>query len=603
MDDTTVDFHTIFESLPDPIAVCDDEGRLVAMNREARALLGVDPDEDVRLNLRSRETVRQMRMTPTGAPSGDFYLADVPVEGAVRPRVSASLHPIGESGFRVHFSVGPDGRSVSPNVRIMESLVNVGRHLELLKSPDKTIALFAASLADVFGRYSFRIVLGEDVRHDQAAWGGGARSDVSTTTAGPNVPADELIFEGAGRGWRMQITGPGGPMGYLQVERQEDQKFRVAERQAFETFVQQIGLAASRFGVENNISAVGPIIDQLDAIVVVCDARRRILVCNRTFEAMVGSSPVGLDILEFVDEQARPRLRTSAAAVMAGGESEPIDLHLRTHEEGQVSLRVHIAPAHGGSGGSHTGFVVTGQHSELSLVELEERMTRAEQLMNLGQLATGVAHELKNPLTSILNYAEYLLRKYEDSFFEERDSQRLQRIIDGVQRMDDFVQDLMVLARPSDGERRQVSLHTLVRESGFMCEVALRQARSRLKLRFMEDDPIIVAQGNQLKQVFVNLFANAAESMGEEGGEIAVQTHRDEEWVVVAVADDGAGMDEETVERVFEPFYTTRDGRGGSGLGLALVRTIVRRHGGEIEVDSELGVGTTFTIRLPLVEG
>lgn len=602
MDDTPVDFEALFEALPDPIAICDDEGRVRAMNREARSLLGAGADADVKLNLRSRETVRQMKMTPTGVMTGDFYLADVAIEGAKRPRASVSLHPIGSGGFRVQFSVGPDGRGVSPNIRIMESLVNVGRHLELLESPDKVIALFAASLADVFGQYSFRIVLGDDIRHDQAAWGGAARSEVESSDEGPRVPDEELVFAGSGRGWRMPIKSASGPIGHLQVERREAQKFRVSERQAFETFVQQLGLAAARFDVENSISAVAPIIDQLDAIVVVCDARRRILVCNRTFEAMVGSPPVGHDILEFVDDGDQPRLRTTAAAVMAGGDAEPVELHLLTHEGGQVSLKVQIAPAHGGAGDAPGGFVVTGQQSELSLVELEQRMTRAEQLMNLGQLATGVAHELKNPLTSILNYAEYLLRKYEDSLFEERDSERLQRIITGVQRMDEFVQDLMVLARPADGEPRPSSLATILRESGFMCEVALRQANTRLKFEFMDEKATIAAQGNQLKQVFVNLFANAAESMTDEGGTIEVTTSRDDGSVVVRVADDGAGMDPETLSRVFEPFYTTRSGRGGSGLGLALVQTIVHRHGGEIEVDSEVGEGTTFTICLPLME-
>lgn len=598
VDVTEVSFEGIFESLPDPVAVCDDEGNILALNQQARSYLGVSVGTAVKLDLRARETVRQIRLhtNPTGA---EFFLADVSVDGASRSRVSASFHPIAPGkNYRVLFASGPDGRVQSPNVRMMESLVNVGRHLELFKSPEKTLALFAASFADVFPTYSFRIILADGSLHDHGGWQG-ARSTPPDPTADlsvAHVPEDELCFVGAGRGWRVPVRNDG----VVQIERADDVKFGVSERQAFETFAQQLGLSMPR--QENGaIGAVGPIIDQLDAIVVVCDSRRHVLVSNRTFERLVATSEiVGRDVLEFFDGADRARIRTGAASVMAGGEAEAFEAHIGSTNDNQVALRLQIAPASGRDGDGASGFVITGQQSELSLMELEERMTRAEQLMNLGQLATGVAHELKNPLTSILNYAEYLLMKYQGSFFEERDSERLRRIIEGVERIDAFVKDLVVLARPNDGEAQLVSLHGVVHESGLMCEVALSQAGATLSLDLDRSEPIVNGHRNQLKQVLVNLVANAAKSMPEGGGAISVRTRVDEEMVCCQVIDDAAGMSEETLSRIFEPFFTTREGRGGSGLGLALVQTIVRRHGGDIAVDSELGKGTTFTISLPL---
>lgn len=600
-----VDYEGIFETLPEPIAVCDEDGQVIALNRQGRAYLAVEGAEGLRIDLHARETVRQIRMTNSASP--EFFLADVAVRGSRRSRVSASFHPLGPGqGYRVVFSAGADGRSVSPNIRMLESLVNVGRHLELFKSAEKTVALFAASFVEIFPAYSFRIELSRGLgTHDHRGWEG-----AEPIAAGEGVVAggERAVFSGARRGWRAPI----GDVGTLTVERAEETKFGVGERQAFETFAQQLGLALARVisgePTSSDSLQVGPIIDQLDAIVVVCDARRRVLVSNRTFETMVGTAEVvGRDLLEFFDEPEQARLRMSAASVMAGGEPETFDAHLRTTAHGRVALRVQLAPARSRDGADGaSGFVVTGQQSELSLMELEERMTRAEQLMNLGELATGVAHELKNPLTSIMNYAEYLLAKYQPnqdvpSAFDERDAERLQRIIAGVAQIDEFVQDLVTLARPNEGQLAPVNLHSVIHESVMMCEVALAQAHTSVRLELADEQPVVPGFRNQLKQVFVNLVANAGKSMPPEGGYVVVRTEVRGTEVVCEIADNGVGMSDDTLRRIFEPFFTTRKSRGGSGLGLTLVQTIVQRHGGRIEVESAVGVGTTFTVILPRV--
>ena len=285
---------------------------------------------------------------------------------------------------------------------------------------------------------------------------------------------------------------------------------------------------------------------------------------------------------------------------IAGEEAKAFEAHLANERHGSVRLRVRVATMRTRDGRTAPGFVVTGQQNELSLLELEDRLTRAEQLLNVGELATGVAHELKNPLTSILNYADYLLRKYQGSFFEDRDSERLRRIIEGVERIDNFVRDLVVLARPVETDMQRIELHAVIRESGLMCDVALRQSAATLHVDLDPRPPAVIGSPHQLKQVFVNLLVNAAKAMPQGGGTITVATRIHAGAVSCHVTDDAEGMSDETLARIFEPFFTTREGRDGSGLGLALVRTIVRRHGGEVTVDSELGRGTTFTIRLPL---
>ncbi len=598
---TDLDFASIFEQLPDALAVCDDEGRLTAMNARARELLGAKAGDTVHLDLRARETVRQIRLTD--AASQEFYLADVQVTGARRARVSASLHPLDGGGYRVTLSGdGPSG-TLTPNLRMMEALVNVGRHLELFRTADKTLALFEACFADIFPEYSFRIVLDGEVLHEHSAWGGGATGQPFDVDPRGLVRVEELAFDGAAAGWRAPMHGHSGVRGYLQVERQSTEKFRVSERQAFETFNQQLSLALGRVTVDRDV-AVGPIIDQLDAIVVVCDSRRRIQVVNRTFETLAGSHGVaGRDIVDFFEASGAAKIRTTAAGVMAGQEADVFEAGLLHAGRSPVSLRIQIAANRSGESDKAAGFILTGQQSEVNLVEIEARMTRAEQLLNVGQLASGVAHELKNPLTSILNYAEYLLMKYQDSLFEDRDSDRLRRIIEGVERIDTFVNDLVVLARPSETEVSQtVDLHAVVRESGLICEVALRQSQTQFQVDLADRPLRVMGSPHQLKQVFVNLITNATKAMEEEPGTIKISTWSDDGMVYAEVADDATGMSAETMGHIFEPFFTTRAGRGGSGVGLALVKTIIERHGGSVSVDSELGIGTTFTIVLPEAE-
>lgn len=600
-----VDFQDVFERMPEPLGVCDEDGVVHALNAAARELLVPESTREMRLDLSVRETVRQMRVTKLGIQ--EFYMADVHVEGAgACSNMSVSLLPLKAGGYRVRFEARQEP-NIPVNLRLLEAMVNVNRHLELFKSPEKVVALFAASFAEVFPEDSFHLQFerpnGENFLHQHAGWTAHARRrEGAQSELSARVPSSAHFWGESSQGYRVRLAAPGQQSGFVQFERVDSTRYSVVEREAFEAFGQQVMFALSRIWHRTDFSLVSPIIDQLDAVVIVCDARRTIRVCNRTFESLVYDEEViGRDLLDFFSESSRAEIRTAAATVMAGGSVKPIDAALVNGDgsgSSQVILTVQIA-SNAPSSEAGQGFLVTGQQNELNLVELEERLTRAEHLMNLGQLATGVAHELKNPLTSILNYADYLLRKYEDSHLEDRDKLRLQRIIDGVEHIDSFVRDLMTLARPAVEVTERVRLHEMLRASGSLCELPLQRARTELRFEFCESDPFVKGSSSQLKQVFINLVTNASRAMGDEGGTVKIVTSVDEDKVEVRVLDDACGMSQETLNHIFEPFFTTRDGRGGTGLGLAIVQNIVERHRGTIEVESQEDVGTTFVIRMP----
>lgn len=608
MSTETIDFAALLDAQSDPVGVCDEDGRIQWLNRAARELLGAHAD-GLRLKLSDRETMRQMRIT--GEPDAqDFFLADVVVEGGRGRPVSVSLREFERSLYRVAFT--PAGRSGgSPHLQILEAVVNVSRHLDLFDSVDKVVALFGASFGEVFPDFSFSVHFNQPNGgrgFDQCVYADtGERvgwSDDGADVQGRKLEEDELRWQMSRAGWSIGIRSGhhrDSPVGVLRVERPDSDRFGVEQREAFETFAQQIGFALSRWVEPSQIDSVGPIIDQLDAGIVVCDARRRITLTNATFARLARvEDPPGTDVIEFFDPVTASRIRTAASSVMAGGEAETFEGLLQPRRGDGVALVINVSALRStADSNGQPGFVVTCETGEVTLHELEDRLTRAEHLMNIGQLATGVAHELKNPLTSILNYADYLLRKYQDSLFDERDTQRLKRIIEGVEHIDTFVGDLMTLARPGDGSVTSVGLHGSIQDAARMCELPIERSPAELVVLLEAPNDAILGSRTQLQQIFANLITNAARAM-ETGGVIEIRTRNEGDYVVASVRDEAGGIEAEVLERIFEPFFTTYATSGGSGLGLAIVRSIVERHSGDIEVESTIGEGTTFTLRFPL---
>jgi signal transduction histidine kinase len=212
-------------------------------------------------------------------------------------------------------------------------------------------------------------------------------------------------------------------------------------------------------------------------------------------------------------------------------------------------------------------------------------------------LATGVAHEVRNPLNSV----QINLSILEQELLEvvpDRNAhvfEVLGKIAGQIKRLDDFVSEFLRFARPPKLNVERLPVRPLIAElAAFIApECSMKGVRLDLDLRGPES---ALFDGFQLKQAILNLVLNALQAMPA-GGHVTVRTAGDETRLVVAVADDGEGMSPETREQAFTPFFTTRE--GGTGLGLALVRRIAEQHGGSLTISSEPGEGTTVTMVLP----
>jgi signal transduction histidine kinase len=249
--------------------------------------------------------------------------------------------------------------------------------------------------------------------------------------------------------------------------------------------------------------------------------------------------------------------------------------------------------------GEVEGVIAIGQDLT-RMKELESRVVQAEKLTSLGQLAASVVHEINNPMTAVATYAEALLTRARVSPpADAADVEKYKKIVDNSERVLRFTRDLVSYARPAHDKAVQLDLNAAVDQAIGFCEHVLNSHNVAL-VRDFGPVPIFLAVKQNIVQVLVNLVTNACHAVGQ-GGHVTVTTRAADGTAIVQVKDDGAGIDIAVRSRIFEPFFTTKPAGKGTGLGLSIVQGIVENHGGTIEVESSLGMGTTFTIRLPMV--
>jgi two-component system, NtrC family, sensor kinase len=236
------------------------------------------------------------------------------------------------------------------------------------------------------------------------------------------------------------------------------------------------------------------------------------------------------------------------------------------------------------------------------LTRVQKQILHMEKMASLGKLAATMAHELNNPLSGILIYAKLVGRELDAGQFPSEQREELGRYLSLIQRESsrcgEIVRNLRVFSRQSGGEFVPHHLNILLERALLLVRHHLEMSNIRLETLPIDGDDQIVCDANQVEQALVALFVNAVEAMPG-GGTLAVRLCRAEDSVHVELSDSGVGIDPEVLPHIFEPFFSTKEGESGVGLGLAVVYGIVHRHGGVIEVSSEPGSGTTFRIKLP----
>jgi len=224
------------------------------------------------------------------------------------------------------------------------------------------------------------------------------------------------------------------------------------------------------------------------------------------------------------------------------------------------------------------------------------RMSRADKLAMIGELAAGAAHEIRNPLTAIKSSLQYLKTNSQD----EKKNRLLDNALEETERIDEILSGLLSFSRPSEIKKEKGNLIETLEESLELISFQLKKQKIKVIRDFPPSPLYLKGDKAQLKQLFLNLFLNSLQAM-KDGGELKIEVNPSEDGkVLVAIIDTGEGIPEESLDKIFDPFFTTK--KGGTGLGLSICYGIVQSHQGEIEIKSKVGQGTTALVRLPLFD-
>lgn len=344
------------------------------------------------------------------------------------------------------------------------------------------------------------------------------------------------------------------------------------------------------------------IVESVNVGLLAVDETGRITRSNSTFEEMMGLSrdeAVG----QLVEDVFEPGLSQNIEAILGKSRWHLTEIRnaykLHTFDRSGASLIINVAVAPLRSVSSQqTGAIIVLENVS-SRVKLEESLQQSEKLSSIGLLAAGVAHEVNTPLTGVSSYTQMLL-----GMIPETDPKHalLEKMHRQTERATNIVGNLLNFSRTGTSEEfTEIDVNKLLNDTLQLLEPQMRKGSVEVVKEYADSPPPIYGNGGKLQQVFTNLILNARDAMFA-GGTITLRTRAEGDGVVIEVSDTGEGIPEENLSKVFDPFFTTKGVGNGTGLGLAVSYGIIQEHAGTIEVTSQEGRGTTFTLAFPNAE-
>jgi signal transduction histidine kinase/MFS family permease len=344
---------------------------------------------------------------------------------------------------------------------------------------------------------------------------------------------------------------------------------------------------------------VDNILSTMESGVIAVDATGHISLFNPAAHRLTGMNFTPAAALSYGDLPA-PLAGPLRETLVQGRSHSQLDAILQGPDGLDVPLVYSTAKLQDKDGKTHGALIVFSDLSRLK--ELEREKQRAERLASFGALAAGVAHEIKNPLVAIRTFAELLPERFGDVDFREDFSKV---VIKEISRIDDLVGRLRGIAASAPQQVGAVDLREPINETLALLRGQLEQTRTSVVRDFQDPAPYVAIEESQLKQLFLNLFLNAIEAMGNEGAltvRITRKHTQGQSWIVVDVSDTGPGISDSVAANIFDPFFTTKV--RGSGLGLTICRGITDAHRGTIRAErNQDSSGTTIVVELPVPSG
>jgi len=391
------------------------------------------------------------------------------------------------------------------------------------------------------------------------------------------------------------LVAAGHTLGALIVEAPPGAAFSPADELVLAAAAAQVALALQNCRLLTLLSAGKreweQMVDAIGAAVCIVDRHGSVHRANRTFAALVGTPVTALAGRAWQALLPPGWLDAVSGLLEAPGHAAPRELR----DEGRVFVATAIAIG-GDDADGRAAVLVLDDHTERR--RLQEQLIQSEKMSAVGQLISGVAHELNNPLASVLGFADFLIETGEAP---PALAEPLRVIQQEAQRAASIVKNLLTFARKQDQERRRVALGEVLERTVALLRNQLIQLRVEPVLEVAGGLPDVFGSPNQLQQVFVNLINNGAQAIAATGrpGSVTIRARPWLDGVAVDVADTGPGVPGDLAERIFEPFFTTKREGQGTGLGLSICQGLVKEHGGRLSLQSARGAGATFTVELP----
>jgi two-component system NtrC family sensor kinase len=578
----------VIDSIPDSIVVHNDEGKIVRINRPLAARLGVHPSRLI------GRPIHEVLATSLEENSGLCPLCSAQPGGAEEPVEILADGSFLVSTTKLSPDEGEDAHTIHVLVNIREKLEAERRYRELFDSiqegaffcnPDGRMVDANHALVEMLGCSDREDLLGRNLFEDLLPPAGRGRllEELRQTDTLRNRETALRRLNGRPLEALLHIS---------------------AVRDANGTLMQYRGLILDITDQKNSRAALRrerdfnwSILNHTQNIILVLDASGRIGYVNHR-AAEIGYSVEalqGLPLARLIHTSHRPIFEEALRSVLDSGAVQRLELPFLRREGSMTRFVVHLSSMREKSGDASSAVVVMTDVTEAS--QLQAKLAHAEKMAALGQLVSGVAHEVNNPLSGIVGFSDLLL---ENPDLPEFARENLGIILQEAERTRLIVQNMLRFARELPPQRELVHINAVLRQTLKLRSYGLANRNVQILERLAEDLPVVVADPHQIEQVFLNILNNSFDAIEQSGraGRIEVETIACAENVEIYFCDNGPGIS--NPDRIFEPFFTTKPVGKGTGLGLSICYGIIQAHDGEILCRNNPNAdGCTFLIRLP----
>jgi PAS domain S-box-containing protein len=578
----------IFDAISDLIVVHDNLGNVLRVNRSLADFIGLEPKQIIGLNIRAVLSMGKEAQTYfcpfclTTGSAPDEYIHPV-LDRTYLVSTSTVHGATGESLQTIHVMKDVTDRREAER-RYRELFDNVQEGV-FFSTPDGTFIEVNDAMVRMLGYMSREELLGVDLRTQVYAFPDRQREF-----------AAQMDQNGLIRNYEASLRRRDGSLVHVLINAfaVRDRDGRILQHRGLMLDIS--GLKNSQFELQRERDFSGKILNNTQSLILVADTAGLISYANRRWFDLgyEQGNLLGRPLHELVAPSRQPTFIEAFQSVLQGQQVDNLDLQI-LQEDGQVGhFSVNLSPMRDEQGIVTSLVVVMTDVTDAAV--LQAKLMHAEKMAAVGQLVSGVAHEVNNPLTAILGFTDLLM---ENPSIPEDARRDLRVILQEAQRTKQIVQNLLSFARQMPPQRKPVQINGVLRRTLQLRAYDLQNRGVEVVEQFDQHLPPVVGDPHQLQQVFLNILNNAYDAMRESSpARIEIMSARVGDFVEVSFRDNGHGVTQQ--ERIFDPFFTTKEIGKGTGLGLSICYGIVHEHGGEILCHNNAGAeGATFIVRLP----